>query len=79
MVERVTAKDLEYRLENGDVLVGTVGTIRALLTDEGRVADRTRERYPLLRNARRTNMNGSSGMYVDGVEFRKSRKVVMYY
>lgn len=49
-----TAKDLNDRLENGDALVST-GVI-GLLTKEGRVVERTRERYPLLRIARRTNM-----------------------
>lgn len=50
-----TAKDLDDRLEKGEAVLAT-GVI-GLLTKDGRLVDRTRERYPLLRIARRTNMN----------------------
>lgn len=58
-----TAKDLDDRLEKGEAVLAT-GVI-GLLTNDGRLVDWTRERYPLLRIARRTNMNVvASGLLV---------------
>lgn len=50
-----TAKDLDDRLEKGDNVLAT--GVTGLLTKRGRAVERTRERYPLLKIARRTNMN----------------------
>ncbi|KAF3407808.1 hypothetical protein DPV78_001652 [Talaromyces pinophilus] len=71
-----TAKDLDDRLEKGDTVLGT-GVI-GLLTKEGREVEWTRERYPLLRIARRTNMRDRSKWIVGGVVQRVKRVVMMY-